>query len=211
MASMSMERISITNQPLRRLSRKEYDKLVEQGVFGDERVELVFGMVVAMSPIDPSHVQSTARLSKVLTIALGDRAQVICQAPPSYAWSYGRFVNVLAVCNHETGWSSSGNLSRPVACTDEVECPQFKGAEGPRRFECRSGLCQRSDTTGFPPTFINSSDASDLCYARFARVDTFGPLNPIGQQVSDWVNSVCPSNFSSVPCTLPLPDGCMQP
>lgn len=73
--------MSITNQPLRRLSRKEYDKLVEQGVFANERVELVFGMVVAMSPIDPSHVQSTARLHKMLTIALGDRAQVICQAP----------------------------------------------------------------------------------------------------------------------------------
>ena len=81
MGTMSVERIPITNQPLRKLSRREYDQLVLQGVFGDERVELVFGMVVAMSPIDPSHVQSTARLSKILTIALGDRAQVICQAP----------------------------------------------------------------------------------------------------------------------------------
>lgn len=81
MATMSLERVSITNQPLRRLSRREYDKLVEQGVFRHERVELVFGMVVAMSPIDPGHVESTSRLAKILTIALGDRAQVICQAP----------------------------------------------------------------------------------------------------------------------------------
>ena len=81
MERMSLDPVSIRNQPLRRLKRVEYDKLVADGVFGDERVELVFGMVVQMSPIDPSHVQSTARIDKRLTLALGERAQVICQAP----------------------------------------------------------------------------------------------------------------------------------
>ncbi|MBL0214435.1 MAG: Uma2 family endonuclease [Myxococcales bacterium] len=78
---MSVEAVLIRNQPLRRLTRVEYDKLVAQGVFAEERVELVFGMVVAMSPIDPKHVQSTARLGKRLTTAIGDRALVICQSP----------------------------------------------------------------------------------------------------------------------------------
>lgn len=81
MQPMSSERLAITNQPLRPLKRVEYDQLVAAGVFGQERVELVFGMVIAMSPTDPGHVQSTARLTKLLMLALGDRAQVICQAP----------------------------------------------------------------------------------------------------------------------------------
>jgi Uma2 family endonuclease len=69
-------------RPLRRISRAEYDRMVEAGIFGeDERVELVFGMVVEMSPIDQAHVKSVAVIDKVLQRALGDRAEVLCQAP----------------------------------------------------------------------------------------------------------------------------------
>ncbi|CAN5918720.1 Uma2 family endonuclease [soil metagenome] len=78
---MSVEAASITNQKLRRLKRVEYDRLVANGAFANERVELVFGMVVAMSPTDPKHVEATARLDKLLMKSIGDRAQVICQAP----------------------------------------------------------------------------------------------------------------------------------
>jgi Uma2 family endonuclease len=81
MEEMSGEPHPITNQPLRRLTRVEYDKLVEQGAFNDERVELMFGLVVQMSPIDPSHTESTGRLHRFLTLALGDRAVLRCQAP----------------------------------------------------------------------------------------------------------------------------------
>ena len=81
MEAMSVESPRVTNQPMRRLTRIEYDALVAQGAFQHERVELVFGMVVAMSPIDPSHVKSTTLLAKMLTLALGDRAEVRCQQP----------------------------------------------------------------------------------------------------------------------------------
>ena len=81
MEAMGVESVPIKNQPLRHLKRVEYDKLVEQGLFRDERVELIFGLVVAMTPIDPSHVESTARLHERLVRALADRARVRCQAP----------------------------------------------------------------------------------------------------------------------------------
>jgi Uma2 family endonuclease len=81
MEVMGVESVPIKNQPLRHLKRVEYDQLVEQGLFRDERVELIFGQVVAMSPIDPSHVESTARLHARLVRALADRAQVRSQAP----------------------------------------------------------------------------------------------------------------------------------
>jgi Uma2 family endonuclease len=81
MEAVPVESPPVTNQPMRRLKRREYDALVAQGAFENERVELVFGTVVAMSPIDPSHVRSTTLLAKMLTVALADRAEVLCQQP----------------------------------------------------------------------------------------------------------------------------------
>lgn len=81
MEAMSVEPPLVTNQPMRRLKRVEYETLVEQGAFLNERVELVFGTVVAMSPTDPSHVRSTTLLARMLILALGDRAEVHCQQP----------------------------------------------------------------------------------------------------------------------------------
>lgn len=71
---------AIEHQPIRGLKRAEYHQLDELGVFRDERVELVFGQVVQMSPIDPSHNESVTRINKFLTIALADRAVVRCQS-----------------------------------------------------------------------------------------------------------------------------------
>lgn len=71
----------IEHQPIRRMKRSEYDLLVREGVFDNERVELVFGQVVAMSPIDPAHVESTRRIHERLLLALVGRATVTCQAP----------------------------------------------------------------------------------------------------------------------------------
>ncbi len=55
---------------IRRLSRREYDKLVELGVFEDERIELLRGMLVTMSPQGGPHATITSwlvqRLSRIL-------------------------------------------------------------------------------------------------------------------------------------------------
>jgi hypothetical protein len=56
----------IQHQAIRGLKRVEYEQLVKQGVFRDERVELVFGQVVAMTPIDPAHVESVRRIDRML-------------------------------------------------------------------------------------------------------------------------------------------------
>lgn len=81
MQPMSVESVPIRNQPLRRYTRAEYDDLVAKGAFLDERVELVFGVVVQMSPIGPSHRESTRRLHELLQAALRGRASIYCQAP----------------------------------------------------------------------------------------------------------------------------------
>ncbi len=71
---------AIEHQPVRGLKRSEYDRLVALGVFGDERVELVFGTVVAMSPIDPAHTEAVATLDEWLQRALAGRARIRCQS-----------------------------------------------------------------------------------------------------------------------------------
>ncbi len=67
---------------IRPLRRAEYDKLIELGVFEeDEKIELLHGFLVAMSPQGTPHAAVGARLAEVLTRILGDRAHVRCQFP----------------------------------------------------------------------------------------------------------------------------------
>lgn len=65
----------------RPVSRSEYDRMVEQGLFEDQHVELLYGVVESMSPQGYLHSEVIKRLSKRLIRALGDRADVFIQAP----------------------------------------------------------------------------------------------------------------------------------
>ena len=60
-------------RPLRRV---EYDKLVALGVFEHERVELLEGELVAMSPIGAPHHFAVTALTELLVLALHGRAWV---------------------------------------------------------------------------------------------------------------------------------------
>lgn len=51
------------------------------GFFRDERVELIRGMVVKMSPIGPPHASVVDRLTRLFVRALGERARVRIQQP----------------------------------------------------------------------------------------------------------------------------------
>jgi hypothetical protein len=44
--------LSIDPSMIRSLRRVEYEKLAELGEFGDERIELIYGTLVKMSPKD---------------------------------------------------------------------------------------------------------------------------------------------------------------
>jgi Uma2 family endonuclease len=65
-------------RPLRRL---EYEKMVAEGLFAGERVELLDGVIVEMSPQDPRHAGAVQRLTRVLGRALAGRADVRVQLP----------------------------------------------------------------------------------------------------------------------------------
>ena len=66
---------------IRPLSRREYDRLVELGVFEDERIELLRGMLVTMSPQGNVHAGLTAWLAQQLTLRTAGTYDVRSHSP----------------------------------------------------------------------------------------------------------------------------------
>ena len=65
-----------------RFTVKDYHRMAEADIFEpDDRVELVDGEVVAMSPIGTRHAACVTRLSHLLWGRIGDRAIVSVQCP----------------------------------------------------------------------------------------------------------------------------------
>jgi Uma2 family endonuclease len=67
--------------PIRPLRRVEYDKLVELGVFEGERIELLDGQLVPMTPPGPPHASTVDKLMLIFVRGLGDRARIRVQSP----------------------------------------------------------------------------------------------------------------------------------
>jgi Uma2 family endonuclease len=65
----------------RPLKRSEYDRLVGLGVFDDERVELIKGVLVKMSPQEAPHASTVQKLTKLLVARLQERYAVRIQLP----------------------------------------------------------------------------------------------------------------------------------
>jgi Uma2 family endonuclease len=66
---------------VRPLYRTEYDRLVEDGAFEDERVELLDGTLFTMNPQDAARAHTVQRLAEILLLSLRDRAVVRTQSP----------------------------------------------------------------------------------------------------------------------------------
>jgi len=63
-----------------RMTVERYFALVDEGVLGpSDRVELLEGVVVAMSPRNPAHDTVVSLVDRALSRAIGDRATVRCQ------------------------------------------------------------------------------------------------------------------------------------
>jgi Uma2 family endonuclease len=66
---------------VRGLRRVEYDALAETGAFDSERVELLYGMVVTMTPKGPPHESAVDRLNELLLLAFRGHARVRVGSP----------------------------------------------------------------------------------------------------------------------------------
>ncbi|MBO0710685.1 MAG: Uma2 family endonuclease [Acetobacteraceae bacterium] len=68
--------------PRHRITLEEYHRLGRAGILGeDDRVELLDGQLVDMSPIGPRHALAVDALNRLLVRAVGDRATVRVQNP----------------------------------------------------------------------------------------------------------------------------------
>jgi Uma2 family endonuclease len=71
-----LDMLSIAPDQIRPLRRVEYDQLIELGAFDDERIELLYGQLVTMSPIGTPHSFAVQRLMEILVPHLLGRATV---------------------------------------------------------------------------------------------------------------------------------------
>ena len=68
--------------PRHRLTRRDYYRLGEAGILGEgDRVELLDGQLVDLSPIGPRHAIISNNLSELLVVGFRGRAQVRCRNP----------------------------------------------------------------------------------------------------------------------------------
>ena len=71
----------IAPERIRPLLRTEYDRMVESGAFDNERLELLDGMLVTMTPQDAAHAHTVQRIAEELSDALKGLAIVRTQSP----------------------------------------------------------------------------------------------------------------------------------
>jgi Uma2 family endonuclease len=80
----SAETTALLLETPRRLSVEEYHRMIEAGILGeDERVELLEGVIVAMTPQQPPHARRIEWLAHFLARRLGDHFRVRSQLPLS--------------------------------------------------------------------------------------------------------------------------------
>ena len=72
---------SIEPESVRSFKRSEYDQMVELGLFQDERVELIRGVLVTMSPQLAPHASTVQRLNQLLMTRLQGRFTLRIQSP----------------------------------------------------------------------------------------------------------------------------------
>ena len=66
---------------LQPITRWQYDRMVEAGLFEDQKIELLYGVIVRMSPQGSRHAYPIRKLTPLLVAAVGDRAQIQVQLP----------------------------------------------------------------------------------------------------------------------------------
>jgi Uma2 family endonuclease len=64
----------------RSLTRAEYYRMAELGMFEDKRVELLRGELVEVSPLNPPHAETVSRLTELLVPALRGRFRLRIQS-----------------------------------------------------------------------------------------------------------------------------------
>lgn len=77
----TIEKASTFTLPRRRFTREEYYRMAEMGLFHGERVELIEGDIVRMSPVSPLHGEIVTLIAEKLWTLFGRGYRVRVQQP----------------------------------------------------------------------------------------------------------------------------------
>jgi Uma2 family endonuclease len=78
---VAIDAAALAPERVRPLLRREYDRMVALGLFDEERIELLHGALIEMSPQAASHADVTERLAMLLAAAAGAAARVRQHSP----------------------------------------------------------------------------------------------------------------------------------
>jgi Uma2 family endonuclease len=114
---------------VRLLSRAEYDHMVAQGWFVEDRLELLHGVVVEMSPQGPKHAAVIRRLTNLLVPLLRRRALLQVQSPLATSDDSEPEPDVALVAHgdYDDQHPSTALLVVEVAVTSVVKDRELKG------------------------------------------------------------------------------------
>ncbi|MDP9405747.1 MAG: Uma2 family endonuclease [Actinomycetota bacterium] len=79
--SGTVELVAALGDRVRPLRRAEYERLVAAGAFAQERVELLRGTLVRMTPQDPAHADAVQWLARVVAASLPAHLDLRVQLP----------------------------------------------------------------------------------------------------------------------------------
>ncbi len=82
MVQMLEQQVTVS-LPRRKFTREEYYRIAEAGLFNGERVELIEGEIVQMSPIGPAHGETATLVAELLWRLFGEGYRVRVQMPLS--------------------------------------------------------------------------------------------------------------------------------
>jgi Uma2 family endonuclease len=126
---------AIAPDTVRPLKRVEYEQLARLGAFGEERIELVYGVIVRMSPIGMPHAAAVTRLTELLVLALHTRAKVR-PGLPLVAGEISLPQPALAVVPREDDWSRHPDVAFLVIEVSESTLRYDRGVKRALYAEC---------------------------------------------------------------------------
>ena len=129
MEMLSPDAELLEKDSIRPLRRVEYDRLAAEGFFEEEKVELLFGVVVMMSPRDPAHNMSVYRARRLLEEGIGDRATVLSQSSFAASEDSEPEPDVFVIPNSERSWTEHPARAHLVL---EVARTSIERDQGPK-------------------------------------------------------------------------------
>jgi Uma2 family endonuclease len=138
--------------PRHRFTAAEYEMMGKVGILGeDDRVELIGGEIVEMSPIGETHVRAVTRLTRLLSQVVGETYYVSVQNPIRLA-DYDEPQPDLAVVRGDGGTATAADVLLVIEVADSTrdfdrgeKLPRYAAAGIPEAWlaDLSSGILER--------------------------------------------------------------------